>query len=138
MISSQDRRCVVGAALVRQGRVLAARRTSPPALAGRWELPGGKVEPGESPTEALAREVKEELGIAATVVLWLDGAVPIDDDLELRIAVVETDEEPEPNEHDRLVWLALDDLDDVDWLDSDRPFLPQLRTVMSDGWTTDE
>ena len=43
---------VVGAAIVRDGRVLAARRTTPPGAAGRWELPGGKVEPGESPDEA--------------------------------------------------------------------------------------
>lgn len=118
---------------MRQGRVLAARRTSPPALAGRWELPGGKVEPGESPAEALARELKEELGIAATVVGWLDGSVPISDDLELRVAIVTADGEPEPIEHDRLAWLAIDELQDVDWLDSDRPFLAHLRRVMSDG-----
>ena len=134
MISHEYDRCVVGAALVRQGRVLAARRTSPPVLAGRWELPGGKVESGESPSEALARELKEELGIVATVLGWLDGAVPISEDLELRVAVVEADGEPVATVHDRLVWLALDELDDVDWLDSDRPFLPQLRTSMSDGW----
>ena len=44
---------VVGAALVRDGRVLAARRMQPAALAGGWEFPGGKVEPGESDVGAL-------------------------------------------------------------------------------------
>ena len=126
------RRTVVGAAFLRDdGRVLAARRTSPPALAGRWELPGGKVEAGETPGEALGRELKEELGITATVVSWLDGTVPINADLELRIAVVSAAEAPTPKEHDRIAWLAADDLDDVDWLESDRPFLPQLRDLMS-------
>ena len=63
---------VVGAAVVRDGRVLACRRTAPPAAAGRWEFPGGKVEPGESPDAALVRELHEELGVGATVTAWLD------------------------------------------------------------------
>ena len=44
-------------------RLLAARRTEPPALAGGWEFPGGKVDPGESPLAALHREIREELGV---------------------------------------------------------------------------
>jgi 8-oxo-dGTP diphosphatase len=56
---------VVAAALVRDdGRVLLARRPAGKPLAGLWEFPGGKVEPGETPENALARELHEELGIA--------------------------------------------------------------------------
>lgn len=57
---------VVAAALVRgDGKILLAQRPAGKALAGTWEFPGGKLEPGESPEAALARELDEELGIAA-------------------------------------------------------------------------
>ena len=65
---------VVGAAIVRDGRVLAARRTTPPEPAGRWELPGGKVEPGETAAAALVREIGEELGCRGrSLAGWLAG-----------------------------------------------------------------
>src|SRR3569623_1217036 len=55
---------VVAAALYdTEGRLFAARRSAPPELAGRWELPGGKVEPGETPEHALVRGLREELGV---------------------------------------------------------------------------
>lgn len=119
---------VVGAAIIRDGRVLAARRTAPPATAGRWELPGGKVEPGETPDEALVREVREELGCTVAVVRWLPGGVPIGERHELRVAVVDlVAGEPEPHEHDAVRWLAADELEDLDWLEPDVPFLAHLR-----------
>ena len=118
---------VVGAALVRDGRVLAARRTAPAAAAGRWEFPGGKVEDGETPEAALVREISEELGVTIEVRRWLAGAVPIGTAYELTVAIADLIGEPEPVEHDVVRWLTEDELDDVDWLDPDRPFLPELR-----------
>ena len=54
---------VVAAVIVRGGRVLLSRRPPGKHLAGLWEFPGGKVEDGETPEAALAREVREELGV---------------------------------------------------------------------------
>ena len=98
---------VVGAAIVRDGRVLAARRTTPPEAAGRWEFPGGKVEPGETPDAALVREIAEELGCTVEVVDWLPGEVGIGERHVLTVAVARLVEgEPRPHEHDRVRWLA--------------------------------
>ena len=121
-------RVVVGAAIVRDRRVLACRRTSPPEAAGRWELPGGKVEPGETPEAALVREVREELGVGMAISHWLAEEAPIAEALVLRVAVAALVEgEPQPVEHDQVRWLTAAELDDVDWLDPDRPFLEEIR-----------
>lgn len=125
------RAVVVGAAIVRDGRVLACRRTAPPAVAGLWELPGGKVEPGETPEQALVREVAEELGLDIRVTGWLDGASPIGETHELAVATVTAVAwTPYPVEHDRLRWLRAGELDDVDWLETDLPFVDQLRGML--------
>jgi 8-oxo-dGTP diphosphatase len=116
---------VVGVALVHEGRVLAARRSYPPELAGRWEFPGGKVDAGETPEDALVREVAEELGCAIAVTGWLEPDVEIRDGLVLRVATATmADGEPVPRagEHDAVRWLRAHELDEVDWLPADRPF----------------
>ena len=123
---------MVGAAIVRSGLLLAARRTSPPHVAGRWELPGGKVDPGEAPDVALRREIVEELGCTVVVERWLDGEQPIGTTHVLRAALCRlADADPLPGgDHDELRWLGPEQLDDVDWLEPDRPFLPALRRVL--------
>ncbi len=122
---------VVGAAIIREWRVLAARRTMPLAAAGRWEFPGGKVEPDESPAQALVREVAEELGVTVTVTRWLAGEAAIGTDHVLTVAVAQLVEgEPTPTEHDEVRWLSADQLGDVDWLEPDRPFLGELREIL--------
>ncbi|WP_457206781.1 (deoxy)nucleoside triphosphate pyrophosphohydrolase [Nocardioides sp. P5_C9_2] len=133
-MTDQPRVPVVGAAILRDGRVLAARRTTPPEAAGRWELPGGKVEPGETADSALVREVAEELGCTVVVTAWLPGAAAIGETHELRVATADlVDGEPEPTEHDLLRWLGADELDDVDWLEPDRPFLAALAAMLPAG-----
>ena len=118
-------------------RVLAARRSRPLSLRGRWEFPGGKVEPGESGQEALARELLEELGITVVVGAELvepdRGTWPISKDLEMRLwfASVAAGDPIAGDSHDELRWLDADSLGSVDWLDADRQVLPQLRRHLS-------
>ncbi len=122
---------VAGAAIIRDGRVLAARRTAPPEAALRWELPGGKVESEESPEAAVVREVAEELGCEIEVVDWLAGESRIGPRMVLVVARCRLlAGDPVPHEHDAVRWLAGDELDEVDWLDSDRPFLAELRALI--------
>ena len=125
---------VMGAAIIRDGRVLAARRTHPPQAAGGWELPGGKVEPGEDAESAVVREIGEELGCRIAVTGHLAGEVPVADGYVLRVALARiTDGEPVPHEHDAVRWLAAEQLEDVGWLAADRPFLAELRGLLLDG-----
>jgi 8-oxo-dGTP diphosphatase len=114
---------VVGAALLSGGRLLAARRSAPPELAGRWELPGGKVEPGETPQDALVRELREELGVEAEPAERVPGEWPLKADYVLRVWTAHLlSGEPRPLEdHDELRWLTPDEVWDVDWLDQDVP-----------------
>ncbi|MFJ7074998.1 (deoxy)nucleoside triphosphate pyrophosphohydrolase [Streptomyces sp. NPDC098781] len=123
-------RIVVGAALLDDGRLLAARRSAPVELAGRWELPGGKVEPGETPEAALVRELREELGVDAEVIERVPGTWPLKPPYALQVwtaRLLPGTGAPEPLEdHDALRWLGPGELWDVDWLDQD---VPAVREV---------
>ena len=112
--------------------MLACRRTTPAADAGRWELPGGKVEPGETPDEALVREVREELGCEIAVVRWLGTSAPIGDGLVLHAALADlVAGDPTPVEHDAVRWLGPHELADVEWLVPDRPFMAEIASALT-------
>lgn len=123
---------VVGAAILHAGTVLAARRTEPAHLKGLWEFPGGKVDAGETFDEALAREIHEELGVRIRVGDWLPLTVDIGERWQMRTALARIVEgEPQPHVHDAIRWLTLDDLDSVDWVEADQPFLAYVREALS-------
>lgn len=126
---------VVGAVIVRDGRVLAARRTRPAELAGQWEFPGGKVEEGENLSAALVRELKEELNSTINVLDEIrDAGSPwrISDKhvLQLFLATVVAGEPTPGEDHDELRWLLPVHLGEVAWLPSDRLALPAVRRAV--------
>jgi 8-oxo-dGTP diphosphatase len=132
-----ERIVVVAGALYDGHRLLAARRSAPPVLAGRWELPGGKVEEGESPEAALVRELREELGVAVEVVARIPGEWPLKSPYVLQAwtaRLVPASPDPKPlQDHDELRWLAPDEIWDVNWLDQDVEAIRSLETLRRPG-----
>ena len=132
-----DRIVVVAAALYDGDRLLAARRSAPPVLAGRWELPGGKVEEGESSEAALVRELREELGVEVEIAARIPGEWPLKSPYVLHAwtaRLVPTSPDPKPlQDHDELRWLAPDEIWDVNWLDQDVEAIRSLETLRGPG-----
>ena len=131
---------VVAAIIIHEGKIFATQRGYGEFKDG-WEFPGGKIEPGETPQEALAREIKEEL----------DTEIEVKDFLE----TVEYDY-PEFHlsmdcffcrikegklvlkEHEAAKWLTADTLDSVDWLPADRGLIEGLRYYVQNGGYLEE
>ena len=124
----------MAAVIVSGGRVLACERSAPPEVAGRWEFPGGKVEPGETDAEALVRECAEELGVRVEVGARVGPDVPLAHGRAvLRVfAVTLLDgDEPRALEHTAMRWLAVDELDSVPWLPADTPIVRELPALLA-------
>ncbi len=122
---------VVAAVIERQGRILIAQRkdTGPHAL--KWEFPGGKVEQGETPEQAAVRELREELGIEATIASEIaryeyqyPGRSPI---LLVFLRVTDFAGEPQNLDFNRIRWEEPAKLADYDFLEGDRDFLRRFR-----------
>lgn len=122
---------VVGAALVRDGRVLASRRTRPAHLAGMWEFPGGKVEDGETDEQALVRELEEELGVSASIGARIGPELVLGTDAVMRVYLATLLRgEPQLTDHDAHAWLTADELYDVPWIPADAPALTALEAQL--------
>jgi len=125
---------VVAAAIVEGGRLLAARRLEPAALAGGWELPGGKVEPGEDDLAALVRECREELGVVITPGRRIGGDWPMSGDALLRVwtATVAEGTPQALDDHSEIRWLAPDQLYAVAWLPGDLQVMRALERELAE------
>jgi 8-oxo-dGTP diphosphatase len=129
----QSRKVIVAAVIITDGRVLACERASPPEVAGRWEFPGGKVEPGETDQQALARECAEELGVRVEVGARVGPDVPLAHGravLRVFAATLLGGDVPRALEHSAMRWLAADELDSVPWLPADKPIVAELPALL--------
>ncbi|MFC7647790.1 (deoxy)nucleoside triphosphate pyrophosphohydrolase [Streptosporangium lutulentum] len=133
-MTPSDPKIVVGAAIVdAAGRLLAAQRAEPPELAGGWEFPGGKVDPGEDDHTALVRECQEELGVLVKIGEQIGGDWSLAGGHVLRVWLAEIAEgEPEAREHLALRWLSVDEFYDVPWLLADLPIVRAFQEYLNE------
>ena len=121
---------VVAAVIERDGRVLICRRKPGGRHALKWEFPGGKVEPGEDPREALARELREELAIEARIDEEMDSyEVRYGDGPRILLRfyrVTEFTGELMNLDFERIVWERPDKLPDYEFLEGDVEFVQRL------------
>ncbi|MGB2571586.1 (deoxy)nucleoside triphosphate pyrophosphohydrolase [Micromonospora citrea] len=124
---------IVGAAIIAGGRVLACARSAPPEVAGMYEFPGGKVEPGESEVAALARECAEELAVRVEIGQRVGRDVRMAHGrsvLKVYTARLLHGDEPTALEHSAMRWLSAAELDTVTWLPADAPIVAALRPLL--------
>lgn len=128
---------VVAAVIIRDGRVLACRRNHDRAAGGQWEFPGGKIEPGESPEDALVREIREELGVAVEVRQLIHRATTQTETAHVDLSSFEarlTNSAPTSStDHDKLRWLRPSRLHEVYWATPDLPVV-ELLTGADPVW----
>jgi 8-oxo-dGTP diphosphatase len=121
---------VAGAVLDRQGRVLIAQRPPGKHLAGSWEFPGGKVEPGETRIDALTRELREELGIEIRdprPLIQVRHSYSFGDVLIDMWVVTQYRGEPRSLDGQALRWCLLAELGAADLLPADQPIVAALQ-----------
>ena len=123
---------VVCAVIEKDGRVLVAQRPPDKLLPLKWEFPGGKVEPGEDPATAIAREIREELGCDISV---LRALTPFDHDYKTVVirmipfvcALTPASPPPHAHEHVALAWVSLAEISAYDLAAADWPVVAALR-----------
>lgn len=120
---------VTAAVIIEQGRVLATQRHERSAMGGKWEFPGGKIEPGETPEACLRRELREELGVEADVqelFMRTAHAYPTKN-VELFVfkAAIRAGS-PVLHVHQDARWVSAAEIGGLDWLEADQPIVAKL------------
>lgn len=120
---------VVAAAIKKDGKYFCAQRPEGKSLGGLWEFPGGKLESGESPEEALVREIQEEFASVIQILSYVNEASY---DYDFGTVVMKTYEaellsgELALLEHQNSTWLAPSELHQLNWAPVDRPAVELL------------
>jgi 8-oxo-dGTP diphosphatase len=129
MAAARARKLVVAALIRRPGQVLMSRRRADQSMPLRWEFPGGKVEPGEAPAAALAREVREELGCEVAVGKIHEVVFHAYPDFDLYMLVYPCEiaaGAPRAVEVAEIAWVPVGDLPALDLLPADFPLAREL------------
>lgn len=122
----------VTAALIRhEGRVLIAQRQNSGRFANKWEFPGGKVDPGETPPQALRRELEEELGIQAEIGPLYSETVYIHEQGQIRqftywVDLLARPESIQLSEHQAAAWITVADLPRYEFAGADCAVIDRL------------
>lgn len=123
----------VVAAVIRKGDKILATQRGYGEFKDGWEFPGGKIEPGERPEEALKREIKEELKAAISVGEDL-GVVKYDYPnfhLNMRCFMCSlVSEDVTLLEHEAMKWLTAETIDTVNWLPADKPMTEKIKEIL--------
>ncbi|MCF8540643.1 MAG: (deoxy)nucleoside triphosphate pyrophosphohydrolase [Aurantimicrobium sp.] len=128
---------VVAAVIERDGKILACRRAPHKSLAGLWEFPGGKVEPGETDEVALAREILEELGLIIEVGNQIFEVQDSSSDILislvfLRATLMTSISSFALTDHDKAEFLKLEEISRVAWSPLDKKMAANLKDLSID------
>jgi len=124
---------VVGAVIIEDGKILCAQRGETKTLAYKWEFPGGKIEEGETPQDALKREIEEEMDCMIEIGEWIETT-----EYEYDFAVIHLTTfycqlikgKPVLNEHVAICWLPPQELMSLDWAPADIPAVTKIQEKM--------
>jgi len=120
---------VTAAVMEKDGKILIARRCRGDHLAHKWELPGGKLEPNETPEECLQRELREELGIETAIGDWVASSDYEYSHMKIRLMVYRVRHVSGAitvRDHEAIAWVSRDELAHFDFSEADKPIIRKL------------
>lgn len=121
---------VTAAIMVKENRIIIAKRGPDDHLAGKWEFPGGKIEFNETPEQCLKRELKEEFDIEVSVGEYLGSSIYHYDHMSIELMAYRTYWEKgefDLRDHDDFKWISLEQLTEFDFAPADLFFIEKLQ-----------